>query len=174
MSPARRASALIALLALTALCGCGRDAPTELGPEASAPPAPASPSPSAAVTAAAPSRISADAIAAADSITGDDVRRVVAEIADDRYRGRAPGTAGDKLTRAYLAKQLEELGFEPGAEGGKREQPVELVGSTAAAPAKWAFKRGGDTVELARGTEFIVASGVQAPRAALDGAELVF
>src|SRR5262245_5800223 len=124
---ARRAAiASLALLALAALGGCGRDAPTELGPEASAPPAPASKAPAPAAPSPAPSRIDAAAIAASEAITGDDVRRVVAEIADDRYTGRAPGTAGDKMTRAYLIEQLKALGFEPGGADGKWEQPVEL------------------------------------------------
>jgi hypothetical protein len=78
-------------------------------------------------------------VAAADAIDGDDVRAVVAEIADDRYMGRSPGSAGDKMTRAYLEKELAKRGFAPGGEGGSWEQPVELVGVTAAAPAKWTF-----------------------------------
>jgi hypothetical protein len=126
--------------ALGALAGCHREAPTELGP-GSAEPA-AAPAPASAETPAAPSRITPAAIAAANAITGEDTRGVVAEIADDRYMGRAPGSPGDKMTRAYLAKELAARGFEPGAAGGSWEQPVELVGVTAAAPAKWTFTRG--------------------------------
>src|SRR5213078_4063838 len=101
------------------------------------------------------------AIAAANAITGEDIRGVVAEIADDRYMGRAPGSPGDKMTRAYLAKELAARGFE-------------LGGLTAAAPATWTFARGGERVELERDTDFIAASGVQAPRASVTDAEVVF
>src|SRR5690349_12437830 len=106
--------------ALAALAGCQREAPTELGPQ-SAEPVPAPP-PASPATPAAPSRITPEAIAAANAIKGEDIRGVVAEIADDRYMGRAPGTPGDKMTRAYLAKELEKMGFEPGAAGGSWEQ----------------------------------------------------
>jgi Zn-dependent M28 family amino/carboxypeptidase len=112
--------------------------------------------------------------AAATAITGGDVRAVVAEIADDRYMGRAPGSPGDKMTRAYLAKELAKRGFEPGGERGSWEQPVELVGVTVAAPAKWTFMRGATRVALERDTEFVASSGVQAPRATLENAQVVF
>ena len=55
----------------------------------------------------------------------------MAELADDRYGGRLPGTEGDMLARAYLAAELARLGFAPGGDGGSYEQPIELVGVTA-------------------------------------------
>jgi len=127
-----------ALAAAALLAACQRDAPTELGPDTAAPAA----APAPVAETSAPSRVTSAAATAADAITGDDIRRVVAEIADDRYAGRAPGSAGDKLARAYLAKELEALGFAPGAADGTWEQPVELVGVTTNAPAKWRFTRG--------------------------------
>jgi Zn-dependent M28 family amino/carboxypeptidase len=158
--------------ALGALAGCQRETPTELGPESAA--SEPGPPPASAATPAAPSRIPPAAIAAANAIGGDDIRGVVAEIADDRYMGRAPGSPGDKMTRAYLEKELAKRGFEPGADGGSWEQPVELVGVSAAAPAKWTFARGGERVDLERDTDFVASSGVQAPRASVADAELVF
>src|SRR5215471_6060338 len=141
MSPFARASMTLGVLVV--LAGCHRDAPTELGP-ATAATEPAPPSP----PTAAPSRITPAMIEAATTIEGDDVRAVVAEIADDRYMGRSPGSPGDKMTRAYLAKELAKRGYEPGGEGGSWEQPVELVGVTAEPPAKWTFARGADRVAL--------------------------
>ena len=78
-----------AALGVLSLAGCRRDTPTELGPETAAtaplpPPAPTAP-------VAAPSRITPAAAAAAQTIAADDIRRVVAEIADYSYGGRAPG-----------------------------------------------------------------------------------
>jgi Zn-dependent M28 family amino/carboxypeptidase len=172
---ARRRSArlLCAAAAVAALsfAGCRRDTPTELGPETASPvPAAAAP----AAPAAAPSRITPAAAAAAETIAADDIRRVVAEIADDRYGGRAPGSAGDKLARSFLVRELQALGFEPGAADGSWEQAVELVGVTATAPAKWTFTRAGAPVELARSDDFIAASGVQQSRASVENAEVVF
>jgi Zn-dependent M28 family amino/carboxypeptidase len=171
VDPMRHLGSALLCAAAVLLASCERDAPTELGPdtaasEATQPEAPAAPS--------APSRITAAAVAAADAITEDAIRAVIAEIADDRYGGRAPGTPGDRMTRAYLARQLESIGFEPGAANGGWEQPVELVGVATNAPAKWRFTRGDATVEVARNDEFIAASGVQQARSSVMDAELVF
>jgi hypothetical protein len=137
---------------------------------------PASAAPSAAPTQAQAEQpsLAAAADAAAATISGDGIREVIAEIADDRYAGRAPGSAGDKMTRTYLAAQLERIGFTRGAPDGGWEQPVELVGITSAMPSAWPFVKGEETIELARGQEFIAASGVQAARAEISDAELVF
>ena len=118
--------------------------------------------------------ITAAAGTAAQAIDGEKIRRVVAELADDRYGGRLPGTEGDTLARTYLAAELARLGFAPGGDGGSYEQPIELVGVTAEAPATWRFERAGGAVELARSTDFVAGSGVQAATAELRDAELVF
>jgi len=140
-----------------------------------APPVPAEP-PSEPLSQAEERRTGFDAAvdAAAAAISGEYIREIVAEIADDRYEGRAPGSAGDAMTREYLAAQLADIGFEPGAADGSWEQPVELVGITAAAPAVWSFARGEESVELVRGDDFVAASGVQDVRAEIPDTELVF
>ena len=48
-------------------------------------------------------RITAQMDAAAQTISADRIRGVIAEISDDRYGGRLPGTEGDLLARRYLA-----------------------------------------------------------------------
>ena len=62
------------------------------------------------------------------------MRGIVVEISDDRYEGRGPGSRGDAAARQYLARRMEELGLEPGAEDGSWEQPFDLVGINAAQP----------------------------------------
>jgi Zn-dependent M28 family amino/carboxypeptidase len=121
----------------------------------------------------APAPIAPQAEAAAQAIEGESIRRVVAELGDDRYGGRLPGTEGDRLARNYLAAELERIGFAPGAQGGY-EQPIELVGVTTEAPDTWRFTRSGEVVELARSADFVASSGVQAETARLADAELVF
>src|SRR5688572_8350976 len=118
-------------------------------------------------------RVTLTAVNAAERITGDEIRRVVAEIAGDDYGGRGPGSEGEIKTRAFLAAELAKLGFAPAGANGSYEQAVELVGVTTGAPPTWRFEGGGD-VELARGDDFVAVSGVQGPSAALDNAELVF
>ncbi|HEX6996071.1 MAG TPA: M28 family peptidase [Gammaproteobacteria bacterium] len=115
-----------------------------------------------------------DALRAADAIDADGLRAVVAEIASDRYEGRAPGTPGDEMTQAFLSAALERIGFQPGGPDGTFLQPFELVGITAAQPPTWTFVRGRERLELMQGGEFIAASGVLSERASVDGAEVVF
>jgi Zn-dependent M28 family amino/carboxypeptidase len=155
---ARRYS--LGILALACLAGCQ--------------PATPPPAESAATPAGASAGITPAAEAASAAITGDAIRGVIAEIASDRYEGRGPGTPSDKAARAYLAEQLKAMGFAPGAADGSYEQPVGLVGITAHAPEKWTFTRGNEQIELERGSDFIVASGLQAPSVNVQDAELVF
>jgi len=113
--------------------------------------------------------------AAAAAIAAEDIRAAVAELGDDRYEGRAPGTPGDELTQRYLTAALEALGFEPAFPNRSYRQPFELVGVSAAQPSVWTFATaGGAALELAQGADFIAASGVERERAAIDGAEVVF
>ena len=132
---------------MTSLVGCNEPPPPQAPPAAqSVPPAP---------VAAAHATIDAAAERAAATIGGEQIRAVIAEIADDRYEGRSPGSAGDMMARAYLAAQLQRLGFESGPGGW--EQPVELVGVDADAPPTWRFSRGDQTIDLAQRAPDILA-----------------
>ena len=111
---------------------------------------------------------------ASRQITGDYMREIVVEISDDRYEGRGPGTRGDEMARAWLIKRMMELGLEPGGADGSWEQAFDLVGVNASQPAEWTFEGHGQSKTLQQWDEFIVGSGVQQPRAAIDNAELVF
>jgi Zn-dependent M28 family amino/carboxypeptidase len=111
---------------------------------------------------------------AAEAIDAEGLREVVAEIADDRYEGRAPGTAGDEMTLEYLSRALARIGFEPGAPSGEWLQPFELIGITAAQPPAWRFSQGDAHLQLEQARDFIVASGVQDERSEVTDAEVVF
>jgi hypothetical protein len=111
---------------------------------------------------------------ASKEITGDYMRGIVVEISDDRYEGRGPGSQGDAMARAYLAKRMEELGLEPAAEDGSWEQPFDLVGVNSSQPDSWTFEGHGESLTFKQWDQFIVGSGKQEDRAELDGAELVF
>lgn len=111
---------------------------------------------------------------AAAEITADYLRAVVKELADDKYEGRGPGSRGDEAARAWLVAELEKLGLEPGDADGDWQQEFELVGITTEAPPEWTFRRDDEELTLAHWEEFIASSGVQAERAVLEDAELVF
>jgi len=154
--------AALALVVVGCVAACSGDGDT--APEGASSAAPSRPAP----------LIAASAGTAAQVIDGEKIRRVVAELADDRYGGRLPGSEGDELSRAYLAGELARIGFAPGGDSGSYEQPIELVGVTTDAPLRWRFARGGAAVELERGTDFVASSGLQAPVATVRDAELVF
>jgi len=107
-------------------------------------------------------------------ITDDYMRDLVIEISSDKYEGRGPGSAGDKLARDYLAAEMEALGLEPGGPDGSWEQSFELVGVTADQPSTWTFGTDGGELVFDQWDDFIVGSGVQNDKAVIEDAEVVF
>ena len=100
----RTLSLLLSLLAATA---CSKSPEPQQGNAAA---------PTATVTAPAdPGPFSTEAQAAAGTIDGKLIQGTVAEIASDAYAGRAPGSQGDIKARAWLAAEMQKIGFAPGA-----------------------------------------------------------
>jgi predicted small lipoprotein YifL len=151
---------MLATILLVSLAGCGK---------------PGSP-PSAASQDAASSDSSGKLVAeiASEQITADYMREVIIEISDDKYAGRGPGSEGDAAARQYLAREMASMGILPGAADGSWEQPFDLVGIDAAQPDEWKFKHADGTLTLKQSQEFIIGSGVQADKAAVHDAEIVF
>jgi Zn-dependent M28 family amino/carboxypeptidase len=130
-----------------------------------------------------PAGLAAGAELAAAEVTAAALAAPIRFLADDLLEGRGPDTRGDALTRLYLATALESLGLRPAGPDGGWEQPFEIVGIDAAMPPTWTFQaagqegqegQGGGRLDLRARDDFIAASGVQRPRAAVDGAEVVF
>ena len=111
----------------------------------------------------------------ASRITASGLLRDIQALSDDAMGGRGPGSPGDRMARAFLAKRLKEIGFEPGAPGGSWEQPVPIVGVTMQHPASWTFRAAsGGEASFRWWDEFMGNSGVQAPKVAIENAEVVF
>ncbi len=111
---------------------------------------------------------------AASTIDSERIRSAVAELADDEYEGRGPGTVGDRRAQAYIARTLAALGLEPAAADGSWFQNFSLYAVHAQQPPSWTFRHADREHTLQQGREFIAASGVQAESAAIEDAELVF
>jgi hypothetical protein len=95
-------------------------------------------------------------------------------LADDLLEGRAPTHRGDVLARLYVASVMELIGLKPAGPGGGWEQRFEIVGITTTPPETWAFRAGAKDLSLRFWSDFIAASGVQAPEVTISDAELVF
>lgn len=111
---------------------------------------------------------------AARTISAEYMRGHIRFLASDLLEGRGPATRGDALTQAYLQAQMEALGLTPGAPDGSWLQRFDIVGIDSRMPDTVKFTGPKDSLKLKSFEEFIGASGVQAPRARLEDAELVF
>ncbi len=71
-------------------------------------------------------------------VTPADMMRHIERLASDEFEGRAPGSAGEQRTPAYITEQLRARGLEPAGDNGSWLQPVALVERTPqAASAQW-------------------------------------
>lgn len=114
------------------------------------------------------------ALEAAQVISEENLKPHITILSDDLLQGRQPASDGDRRARAYLASQLEELGYSPGAEGGQWEQRFAIMGISSTEPELWSF-RDDDTVEsFKHWDEYVATSGVQSDSASVRDAEVVF
>ncbi len=95
-------------------------------------------------------------------------------LASDLLEGRAPGSRGDALARAYLASEMEAAGLVPGGPDGSWDQPLAMVGAVSHPPASWRFEGSGGALALAPGSDYMATAGVQRTSAEVTDAEVVF
>ncbi len=100
-------------------------------------------------------------------------------LSSDAYEGRAPATAGETKTVAYISGQFARAGLQPGGVivNGKRSwtQPVPLLKSEFAVAPKVSVTLGGKPVALTQGEEIAVRSPTNGDKGIdLAKAELVF
>ena len=107
------------------------------------------------------------------------LREHVRILGSDEFEGRAPATAGETKTVAYIADQFAKAGLQPGGDikDGKRQwtQAVPLLRSEFVAPPKVAMTIAGKATPLTQGGEIAVRSPTNGDKAmAINGAPLVF
>ena len=155
---------LAGLLCLTA---CG-DTP---------PPAPAAPAAPATEQATTPS---ADAVTLPEAPTTDaairaeDLAAQVQILASDAFAGRQPGGPGERKTVAYLEREFQRLGLQPG-NGDRYVQDVPMLEITSEAKGPVALSYAdGSSDTLALGTEAVIQTLSSAPESGVDASDLVF
>jgi Zn-dependent M28 family amino/carboxypeptidase len=99
---------------------------------------------------------------------------MVRTLASDEFEGRAPGTAGEAKTIAYIAEQFRLAGLEPAGENGGWTQKVPLVrtqldkGGSATVAAK------GGAIPLRVPEDVYLSTVRETRRARIEGAPMVF
>ena len=111
---------------------------------------------------------------AIESIREGVLRAHLKFLADDLLEGRWPGSRGDRLARRYIASQFEALGLKPGAPGGGWFQATPFDAFETRTPPALEFRKGGQSLSLTRGDDFIATAGAAKARSGFRDAEIVF
>ncbi|MBB5941851.1 M28 family metallopeptidase [Xanthomonas sp. 3307] len=103
----------------------------------------------------------------------------VKTLASDAYEGRAPGSAGEEKTVAYLSAQFQAAGLQPGGDlrDGKRlwTQAVPLRRADIVGTPRLAIASGDQRQALTQGQQIAVRAALDgSSQVTLDGAPLVF
>ncbi|WP_296281329.1 M28 family metallopeptidase [Pseudoxanthomonas sp.] len=116
--------------------------------------------------------------AAAHTFTADiteaDFADMVKTLSSDAFEGRAPGSAGEEKTAAYLETQMKRIGLQPG-NNGSYFQDVPMVETTAdesATTLKLTTAKGAR--DLTFGTDYVIGTRTGQTDVKLDASELVF
>jgi Zn-dependent M28 family amino/carboxypeptidase len=121
----------------------------------------------------------ATAAAQAQSPT-EDVNKAAADrmlehikvLSSDAFEGRAPGSAGEKLTVSYLEKEFRELGLAPGNPDGTYVQEVPMDGITSTTSME--FNVGGKEMTPAVLNDFVAVSRHVTPQVDIKDSAIVF
>src|SRR5699024_2694643 len=90
------------------------------------------------------------------------------------FEGRAPATAGEEKTVAYLREQFAAAGLQPGGEDGGWTQAVALERTEIAGPVAASFSVGGRAWTLANGDDIALETLYPQGDVALRGVPVVF
>ena len=125
--------------------------------------------------------LAAIAVSAQPTATFDPARlsQHVQTLGSDGFEGRAPATAGETKTVAYLSDQFAKAGLQPGGDlkDGKRlwTQAVPLLRSEFAAAPRISVEIAGKPTALAQGEQIAVRAPTNGDKAmTIDDAPLVF
>jgi Zn-dependent M28 family amino/carboxypeptidase len=113
------------------------------------------------------------------AFSGQRMSRDVQTLASDAYQGRAPATAGETKTIAYLIAQLRAAGVQPGGDlkRGRRQwtQAVPLLKSDINGMPMLSLTMNGTAAPLTQGSEIAVRAPMNGARSVnLANAPLVF
>ncbi|MCI4569428.1 M28 family metallopeptidase [Lysobacter sp. CFH 32150] len=126
-----------------------------------------------AVTTPAPAIAPASTHDFAPEIAAADFAAHVKTLASDEFEGRAPGSAGEEKTVAYLEAQFKRLGLKPG-NGDSYFQTVPMTQTTADASTVLDLDVAGKSHALKFGTDMVIGTRTGQPSVGIKDSELVF
>ncbi len=103
----------------------------------------------------------------------DNVRTTIKTLASDPFGGRAPGSAGEKLTTDYISGKFKEYGLAP-ADHGSYLQEVPLKQIAADPNTSLTVSGGSAPLSFAYGSDMIVSSPRPEASVSLKDSPLVF
>jgi len=108
-----------------------------------------------------------------DTINAADFAEHVKTLASDEFEGRAPGSAGEDKTVAYLEAQFKRMGLQPG-NGDSYVQTVPMVETQADEGTVLKLDVKGQPRELKFGSDMVIGTRTGKNDVKVDGSELVF
>lgn len=105
-------------------------------------------------------------------ISQDHICQHIEILASDEFEGRKPGRIGEEKTLAYLQKECESIGLEPGYRGSWHQE-VKLREFTTLAPETIQLKTAGDDIRLTHREDYYLGSTKEDDAISID-APVVF
>ncbi|WP_425493153.1 M28 family metallopeptidase [Novilysobacter antarcticus] len=109
----------------------------------------------------------------AGAISAPDFAERVKVLSSDEFGGRAPGSAGEEKTVAWLEEQFRSLGLKPG-NGESYFQDVPMVETTADESTQLALKVAGKPRQLNFGSDMVIGTRSGKTRVEINNSDLVF
>jgi Zn-dependent M28 family amino/carboxypeptidase len=106
-------------------------------------------------------------------ITYNNIEKHIAELASDKYLGRAPMSEAEPLVLEYISGQMKEIGL-VGANYGNYFQDVAILGITSKLSEKLDFETPKGKLEFQKLTEYIAFSQKVENEMVLENSEVIF
>ncbi|BBF80902.1 M28 family peptidase [Asticcacaulis excentricus] len=107
-------------------------------------------------------------------IDGARISQDVKVLASDAFEGRAPGTAGEAKTIAWLSERFKALGLEPGGENGSYLQTVPLTHTRLSPPSLLNLRTAAGTQPLTHEQDIYLATARPVERLSVKDLPMVF
>lgn len=112
-------------------------------------------------------------IPAEQIITYNNIEKHIAELASDKYLGRAPMTEAEPLVLAYISEQMKEIGLE-GANNGSYFQDVPILSVSSKLSETLDFETPKGKLGFQKLTEFVAFTRKVEAKMSLENSEVIF